>query len=79
MDVKWNGRDKTLSGTSSIVKGDPYVMTIHLPEGFRLKAAEADGKKVETEDLNRAVAVRINPSETKTVNWELAFTSHVTP
>ena len=73
LDVKWNGRNKILSGSSSVVKGDPYVMTIHLPEGFRLKAAEADGEKAETENLGHTGTVRMTPSATGTVNWRIAF------
>jgi len=48
-------------------------MTIHLPEGHRLKTAEVDGEKVETEKLPHTAAVRIMPSATKTVNWRIEF------
>jgi len=74
LDEKWDPSANVLSGKSKVVIDDPYVLTVHLPEGFRLKTAEADGKKVQTDDLGRAVTVRITPSETKTVNWKLAFT-----
>ena len=73
MDVRWNDRNKTLSGSSSVVKGEPYVMTIHLPEGFRFMTAEADGEKVETENAGHSSTVRMIPSATKTVNWRIAF------
>jgi len=73
LDVRWNERDKTLSGSSSVVKGDPYVMTIHLPEGFRFMTAEADGEKVETENAGHSTTVRMIPSATKTANWRIAF------
>jgi len=73
LDVKWNYRNKTLSGSSSVVKGDPYVMTIYVPEGFRLKAAEADREDVETENLSHAAIVRMTPSATRAVKWRIAF------
>ncbi len=73
LDVKWDGGGKVLSGKSAVVVGDPYVMTIYLPEGFRLKAAEADGEKVETQNLGHTGTVRMTPSATKTVNWRMAF------
>ena len=55
LDVKWSDRDKTLSGRSSAVKDDPYVMTIHLPEGFRLKVAKVDNEQVKTPPGEKAV------------------------
>jgi hypothetical protein len=71
--VKWNDRNKTLSGSSSVVKDDPYIMTIYVLEGFRLKAAEADREDVGTENLSHAVIVRMTPSATRTVKWRIAF------
>ena len=73
LDVRWNDHDKTLAGRSSVVKGDPYLITIYLPERFRFMAAEADGEKVEMEKAGHSVTVRMIPSETKTVNWRIAF------
>ncbi len=73
LDVRWNDRSKTLSGSSSVVKGDPYIMTIHLPEGFRLTTAQADGDKAETHNAGQSGTVVIVPSATKTLNWKIAF------
>jgi hypothetical protein len=73
LDVKWDDRNKTLSGSSSVVKDDPYLMTIHIPEGFLLMTAKADGQKVETQNPGHLGTVRMIPSVTKTVNWRIAF------
>jgi len=73
LDERWDSGGNILSGKSAVVVGDPYVMTIHLPEGFRLKAAEADSEKVETENLTHTATVRITPSATRTVNWKITF------
>jgi hypothetical protein len=73
LDVKWNDLNKILSGSSSVVKDDPYIMTIHVPEGFRVKTAEADGKDMETQNLNRTAIIRMTPSTTGTVSWKISF------
>ncbi len=70
---KWDGGGKVLSGKSAVIVGDPYVMTVHLPKGFRLKSAEATGEKVAIENLEETATVRIVPSATKTVNWKIEF------
>ncbi len=73
LDLRWDDGNRILSGSSSVVKGDPYVMTIYLPEGFRLVSAEADGEKLEMENTGHLGTVRMIPSATKTVNWRIAF------
>ncbi|HUU89768.1 MAG TPA: hypothetical protein VM238_01010 [Phycisphaerae bacterium] len=41
---------------------------------YRLaRAAEADGEKVETENLGRTGTARMTPSATKTANWRITF------
>lgn len=76
LDVKWCDRNKILTGNSSVVKGDPYNMTIYVPEGFRLKTAKADGEDIEKDYLNRIVIVRITPSATRTVSWKISFSAY---
>ena len=73
LDEKWDSRRNILSGRSAVVGGDPYVMTIHLPEGYRLQTAEVGGEKVETKNLPRTATVRITPAASKTVDWEIKF------
>jgi hypothetical protein len=64
-------------GTSGLVcdevAGDPYVLTVHLPQGFRLESAEVGGEKAEVGNQQETATVRIVPSATKTVEWKLAF------
>jgi hypothetical protein len=73
LDEKWDGRRNVLSGKSAVVVGDPYVMTVHLPDGFRLKGAEIGGEKVEFAGQKQTATVRIGPSATKTVEWKMSF------
>ncbi|MGB2820153.1 MAG: alpha-galactosidase, partial [Phycisphaerae bacterium] len=73
LDERWDGDRNVLSGRSAVVKGDPYVLTIHLPEGFRLTSAAVGGEKVGTKQLTQTAEVRITPSATKTVEWKIEF------
>ncbi len=73
LDEKWNPSDKTLSGKSTVVEGDPYVLTVRLPEGFRVTEATIDGKKAETSAKGEAATVRITPPATGNVAWKISF------
>jgi hypothetical protein len=72
-DERWDAGGKTLSGKSVVVSGDPYVLTVHLPGGFRLASAEASGEKVEIANRKETATIRIVPSATRTVEWKLVF------
>jgi len=73
MDEKWDQASSSLSGKSKVVAGDPYVLTIHLPAGFKLKAAAVAGEKAEIASQQETATVRIVPSATKTVEWKMTF------
>jgi len=73
-DVKWDDDAKTLSGESKVVIGDPYVLTVHLPQGFRLASAQAAGEKTEITNQKETATFRMVPSATKGVQWQLTFT-----
>jgi hypothetical protein len=70
---KWDKASNTLTGTSAVIAGDPYVLTVHLPAGFKLKAAAATGEKVEVANQRETATVRIVPTATKTVEWKIKF------
>jgi len=72
-DVKWDAGSKTLSGKSKVVAGDPYVLTMHVPGGFKLKNARGAGGKVETASGKETATLRIESKETKTVDWKITF------
>ena len=73
LDERWHGDRNVLSGRSAVVKGDPYVLTIHLPDGYRLKSAEVDGEKAAVKALPHVARVRITPAASKTVDWRIRF------
>ena len=75
LDVKWDAKRNVLSGKSAVVVGDPYVLTLHVPDRFRLTNAEVTGEKAELADQAATATVRIVPSATKTVEWKMTFTS----
>jgi len=70
----WDERGRVLSGRSAVIVGDPYILTIHLPAGFRLASVEVVGEKVEIANQGETATARIVPSATKTVQWKMAFT-----
>ncbi len=73
LDERWDAATQILSGKSAVIHGDPYVMTVHLPQGFKLQSAEVRGEKAEISNQTRTATVRILPATTKTVQWTLAF------
>jgi len=76
LDERWDGGSKILSGRSAVVVGDPYVLTVHLPEGFTLTAAQVAGEKVEIAGQTETATVRIVPTATRTVEWKMTFAGH---
>jgi hypothetical protein len=73
LDERWDAASTTLCGTSAVVGGDPYVMTVHVPPGFRLQSAEAGGETAELAHRTETATVRIVPSTTKVVAWKMTF------
>ena len=73
LDERWDAGSKTLSGKSAVVVGDPYVLTIHLPDGYKLRSAEVSGEKADAASQQETATVRIVPTATKTVEWKMKF------
>ena len=73
LDEKWDQSSNTLAGRSAVVGGDPYALTIHLPAGFRLKAAVADGEKVTHSSQADILTLRVIPTASKTIKWKIEF------
>jgi hypothetical protein len=73
LDERWDAASKTLSGKSAVVGGDPYVMTVHLPQGLQFKSVEVSGEKVDIASQSETATARIVPSSTKTVEWRMNF------
>ena len=50
------------------------MLTVHLPEGFPLAAADFGGDKAEIDNQTETATVRIVPAATHTIGWKLNFT-----
>ncbi len=72
-DEAWDENTKILSGRSSVVIDDPYVLTVYLPKDCWLKAADIAGEKTEFANQTETATVQIVPSATKTVQWRMTF------
>jgi len=69
----WDGKRKVLSGRSAVVVGDPYVLSVYVPAGYRLESAEVGGENVETRIEESMASIRTVPSATKAVDWRIQF------
>jgi hypothetical protein len=69
LDERWDAGSKTLSGRSTVVAGDPYVLTVHLPDGFKLKDATVTGEKAEITNQQETATVRIVSPATRAFGW----------
>ncbi len=75
VDVAWDANKRTLSGRSLVVKGDPYVVTIHVPGPWKPKQAIVGGMAVETTPVEDAIQFSITPDKTGKVSWRVEFDS----
>ncbi|MCP4455255.1 MAG: PQQ-binding-like beta-propeller repeat protein [Planctomycetes bacterium] len=71
MDERWDSETNVLSGQSAVVIDDPYVMTLHLPDGYRIETAEVEGEEVTVAHQQETATLRIVPSATGTVGWKV--------
>jgi len=69
----WQLSDNELTGRSAVVEGDRYVLTVHVPEGYRLKSARFAGKDAEIERRGETATVAIVPPATEELDWTITF------
>ena len=69
----WKPNDNVLTGRSAVVEADPYVLTVHVPDGYRLKSARFGGKDAEIERRGETATVAIVPSATEELDWTITF------
>jgi hypothetical protein len=79
-DVEWNGKKKTLSGTSKVVGGDEYVITVAcnglVPENT--KTDDPDAKISFIKSDNGLIKITIEADDNKSVKWTLQCTPTLT-
>jgi len=71
-DVAWTG--DTLAGVSRLVRGDPYVLHVTEPAGYRLRAVVCDGATVAgNEPVAGTRRIRLETEKSGPVTWTLTY------
>jgi hypothetical protein len=74
-DEKWDSGTKILSGTSKVVGGDPYIITI-APAGLvagkvSVSGPDATVSLIKCED--GLIKIKIESGKNAAINWQIAF------
>lgn len=77
--VQWDAASATLSGRSRVVAGDRYVLVLRLPAGFRLLAAEMDGRAAALASGAGVTEAALTPARSGEIAWNLRFAPPSTP
>ncbi|MBI3504203.1 MAG: alpha-galactosidase [Proteobacteria bacterium] len=82
-NVSWFGRsapgaagggERALRGTSDVVAGDPYVLYVTEPDGYRLSSVSADGAEVLGNALVDGVrVVRLLSRTSRRIEWTVRY------
>jgi Alpha galactosidase C-terminal beta sandwich domain/Melibiase len=74
-DVRWDGEQRVLTGSVTLVGGYSSALTFHLPEGYALASATSDDARVEEvrEDGARVITVVLRREESGRGQWRLTF------
>jgi alpha-galactosidase len=74
-DVIW--QDDALSGRSRLIQGDPYVLSVAEPPGYRFDGATCDGRAevVRAETGGGLRRILIIPKKTSVVSWAIKYES----
>jgi len=72
LDVAW--KDNRLAGRSRLVAGDPYEITVTVPEGFVLKSFSSKDARASTPDVRGRVAkLTCSVEKSGEAEWEILF------
>jgi hypothetical protein len=75
-EEKWDENSKTLSGTSKVVKGDPYEIRIALPStnSWKVKNLKVNNGLIGLQSHeNGIIRIVIEPNDTQEVTWLAKF------
>jgi hypothetical protein len=74
VSLAWKAESKTLTGTSKIVKNEPYELRIHVPAGFVAKSVRVSGGLTAVRKADGPILrVGFTPSAWEDVRWEVGF------
>jgi hypothetical protein len=74
-DEKWNDGTKILSGTSKVIGGDPYILTI-TSSGFepeKVSTSNTDARISLIKSENGLIKIRIESDSNSTVKWQISY------
>ncbi len=71
--LNWNAARLTLSGTSKLIRKDPYSIFVRLPKGYQLRSAVIGGSKAEVRIEDEMAEVKVVPELTKATDWQIEF------
>jgi hypothetical protein len=67
--VEWDEKSLALRGRSLVVDGDPYEITVHVPEGYKLESSSPLGAVAD----GSLARLTIAPNRTGSLSWEIKF------
>jgi len=65
--------ESSLKGRSRVVVDDKYVITLYVPETYKLKTATINGQRAVVEQNGNILKVSYLPTQTASVSWEVTF------
>jgi alpha-galactosidase len=72
-DVRWDGRTMTLSGRSSVVRNDRYALSVFVPPGRKVAAAEIGGQPAKVQTAGPVSEISFTPAASTSVSWSVKF------
>jgi len=71
--VAWHPRLVALTGRSRVVGRHPYVLSVWVPPGYEIKAAEAKRAQVSYQQVGRLLEVTLEAARNVSARWKLQF------
>lgn len=65
--------DKALQGRSRMVVDDEYVLTIYVPDGYKLSSASINDEEAKISQNGNILKVSYTPKQTASVRWNIRF------
>jgi len=71
--VIWSSSTQALSGTSQVIRNDPYVLYVRLPKGFAIRRAFYNGSDAEVQVDEQLAQIKVVPKKTGSLSWRIEF------
>ncbi len=65
--------DNSLVGRSRMVVDDEYMLSLYVPEGYRLVTATVDDRPARTSEEDRVLKISHLPESTASLSWQIRF------